>query len=613
MHIIILINNKYSEQYSARAPTSISTCDTCPGYGVKDLTMVPLPIANYDPSIGKYEAPGFLPSSCTPGMTAGYANSLSNVTVDLVDGYAGLAFIGGELIDNRAEQAVVYFNTKLGPQINSYILAYVDFPSNQLRMSKVNLWVNDGLVYLCTPESRVLSPNPDITSQDNIVTSWNSGSQMNVAQCQTCAGFGVSSFKFSTVESLPPTPEPSSSPVAQPSAEPTIEPTYAPSFAPSPLAPNAFLAPDGADGVIDGKQALLFWPVAQPTREPITQPTFAPIAGPTYYPVSEPTFMPTLQPTVAQPTNEPIVSPPTYEPTFLPSAEPTFFPVTPPTLYPVNSPTSEPNTAPTLYPTPGPTLSSTIILGRPCDATDDYLDQGGVTSGGAPVDGVMSSNGTILATSSPTLEPTFGPTVIVNLTPGPDFATAEPTLTPTFAPSYEPTFGPTVIVNLDPGPGEVFVTAKPSFSPTYGPTYEPTLEPTAQPSTVNEGEVVSSDGGSSFEPCIDHTPSNLMAEDEVNVYAPVTSSRTQFDVESLKSCENFPGYKTSMRLVASVPRKPSVAAGLSGAKKAIVRAKIAPMKNAPSQKKLTPVQEKYYAQLAAADTVKDKSSMKSLR
>jgi hypothetical protein len=232
--------------------------------------------------------------------------------------------------------------------------------------------------------------------------------------------------------------------------------------------------------------------------------------------------------------------------------------------------------------------------------TDDYLDQGGVTNGGTPVDGVMASNGTVLATKTPTLEPTFGPTVEVNLTPGPGFATAEPTLTPTFAPTYEPTFGPTVEVNLDPAPGEAFVTAQPSLSPTYGPTYEPTLEPTAQPSSAQEGEVVSSDGGSSFEPCIDHTPSNLMAVDEVNVYAPITTSKTQFDVESLKSCENFPGFKESMRLVASVPRKPSVVKGLSAANKA-------PVKSAKKKKKLTAIQEKYYAQLASADTVKGKS------
>jgi hypothetical protein len=130
-----------------------------------------------------------------------------------------------------------------------------------------------------------------------------------------------------------------------------------------------------------------------------------------------------------------------------------------------------------------------------------------------------------------------------------------------------------------------------------------------------------------------------MAEDSVNVYAPLTSTETQFDASSLKSCDQFPEFKSSMKLVATVPRKAAAApvkksqavpvtkaqaVPVKKAQAAPVKAKstktvAAPVKSKPvpsaaakiPKKKLTPAQEYYYAQFAASDAAKAKAGPES--
>ena len=246
---------------------------------------------------------------------------------------------------------------------------------------------------------------------------WNDGVEMNVASCQRCAGYGVTSFRFVVDEPYMHTPDPTTEPSAEPTVEPTEYPTTDPSEAPTMLPEGWYVDP------VDGQSKMS--PVAQPTEVPFVHPTFAPIPGPTFYPVTSPTQSPTAS-KVSRPTKEPTVMAAGIETDF-PIAEPTLSPFTNPTLIPVLDPTHEPITSPTQEPTPEPTETKI----EPC-SDQDYVKPE------ITVDGVPLS--TEVPTLAPTTEPTLGPTMI-----DPD-PTLSPTVTPTSAvPTVEPTLGPTFV------------------------------------------------------------------------------------------------------------------------------------------------------------------------
>jgi len=568
--------------WSARKKTKVSTCDTCPGYGIKNIA-VDKKVTGYDPLLNRYQALDYIPNSC-PGDDIGFAESYNNVSVVLVDSYAGVAYMGGQNIENGgAHIAVVFQNTALDETTNSFIVAYVDFAAFELRMVEVQMQVFNGVVKMCAPNAKFLKPRPDLVDHTNIIEFWNSGDPMNVASCLTCAGFGVTSFQFSVTDSLDPTPLPTAAPLAVPTEVPTISPTLGPTLAPTDLPPGWYLAPDAADGVIDGKQMVVQVPVTSPTAEPIIEPTFAPIPGPTYYPIAQPTLEPSFGPTFSEPTMPPVISNPTLEPTITPITEPTQVPVIPPTMYPVHDPTHEPIINPTPAPTTEPTTKTTIILGRPCDVSDDYTDEGGLTV-----------NGTSL--EPPTMEPTFGPTYPPDVPP-------PPTLAPTFQPTDEPTLGPTYPPDIIPPP---------TFAPTLPPTDSPTLYSTPYVT---------------YEPCIDtiysHDGSQLLS----NLYALPIHNALQLDAKTLKPCDRFPNFKSAMKLITKLDRnnlsqpiivtstKKSVEADIKNPSIAlsnnnneianpVAKPEVLETVKAPVKKELTPAQQFYLTHFAKLDQEK---------
>ena len=61
------------------------------------------------------KVPDYIPFAC-PGDNEGYAASLLNITVDLIDSYAGLAYLGGNNIIGKtglAHEAIIFFNRYL--------------------------------------------------------------------------------------------------------------------------------------------------------------------------------------------------------------------------------------------------------------------------------------------------------------------------------------------------------------------------------------------------------------------------------------------------------------------------------------------------------------------
>ena len=359
----------------------VSTCDTCPGFGVTDLVVGPS--SSVLSTTNSYQVLGFLPNTC-PGRYITDTDNFDNVTVDLVDGYAGVAYLGGAMV-TTPHDVVVYYNTEMGPNIRSYFAAYVDYSAFATRMVEIHLTISDGKLSLCAPEAKTYEGVPDLLNSGNVINFWNQAEPINVASCVKCAGYGITFFRFGVEQALPPTPLPTMSPIAPPTEQPSMEPTVEPTDRPTDLPPGQAFAPDEADGTIDGKPSIVTIPIASPTREPFTEPTFAPIPGPTFFPVASPTQEPSMEPTESSPTAAPIEHEPSEEPTKLPIAEPTLEPVTPPTFYPVNNPTKEPVATPTLEPSAEPSMGSTIILGRPCDVSDDYVDQGGPTIDGVPI------------------------------------------------------------------------------------------------------------------------------------------------------------------------------------------------------------------------------------
>ena len=78
----------------------------------------------------------------------GFAQNLANVSVEAIDGYAGLAFMGGSQIDGgevvdpgvEPRPAVIFPNTVIGDAV-SYIVGYVDEEAHELRMVEVSSYV----------------------------------------------------------------------------------------------------------------------------------------------------------------------------------------------------------------------------------------------------------------------------------------------------------------------------------------------------------------------------------------------------------------------------------------------------------------------------------------
>ena len=130
----------------------------------------------------------------------------------------------------------------------------------------------------------------------------------------------------------------------------------------------------------------------------------------------------------------------------------------------------------------------------------------------------------------PTMEPTTEPTL------GPTMKDPEPTLSPTVEPTTalptkEPTLGPTFVAKELYG---METTAMPTFAPTLVPTDEPTATPTPG-DTQAETEV----------PCLDQGAA---------LYVPQEFEMAKLNAAHLlKSCDQFPDFKKSMRLVASGP------------------------------------------------------------
>jgi hypothetical protein len=195
---------------------------------------------------------------------------------------------------------------------------------------------------------------------------------------------------------------------------------------------------------------------------------FAPTPSPTPYPTESPTDSPT-----ESPTDRPTAHIPTPDPTESPTPSPT------------ESPTYSP-TNPTPSPTPSPTFSPTFPTPEP---TYDW----GTTKSPTPS---PSLNVSSLGTGSPTLWPTYAPTV----------ATIAPTEIPTLRPTYEweryrppptpeptqrpitpwPTLEPTV-PHPTPAPTEIPTTGSPTYAPvpTPVPTF-PTPVPTPAPSLLRK-------------------------------------------------------------------------------------------------------------------------------
>ena len=488
------------QAWASHTQSLVSECDTCPGYGVMnveaDWTTV-----DYEGDVNKYQSVGFISQSC-PGDNYGHSDIIQNVTTELIDGYAGLAYLSGnDVRKGTGHEAVIFPNVEATMDNTiSYIVGYVDFVDWTMKMVEIQLTDLNGQVHLCAPRAKTYANAPDLVNKSNIDYFWDSAEGINVAACPSCAGYGVSSFRFETSELVMPTPIPTAFPIAVPTALPSEEPRASPTAEPTELPENAYLVPDGkgtdqevldevVDGTPDGKDTRRFYPVAEPTRMPIVEPSFAPIPGPTFFPVEQPTMEPSHDRVMH--TMPPTIIIPTLEPTREPSAEPTKTPLVPPTFYPVGVPTVEPITEPTPSPTIEPTEKSDVILGRPCEKNDDYVDQGGVTVNGTAVnqnpedeDIGTSEYLTMDPSPAPTLEPTLAPTEL--LEPG---ETAAPTLSPTFVPTVvdptpEPTMGPVEVLDE---PGE---------------TYHPSLAPTVVPTEASAAPTARVTFGDTLEPCV---------------------------------------------------------------------------------------------------------------
>merc|ERR1711871_231316 len=456
--------------WAGRDAVDLATCDDCVGYGIsKGLTLTSAPYT-YAGTVNKYQSSSYIHAKC-PGERLGHAQSMDNVTVDEIDSYAGLAFLGGANIDGslvtsegvKPHPAVVFYNTKIG-SAKSYIAAYVDIEASELRMVEMHLSVDTdaGRVRVCAPQAKTYSDVPDFVDSSNIISFWNEGEKMNVASCQKCAGYGVTMFRFNVDEKMAASPVPTAEPTLMPSPEPSVEPTPPPTMIPTELPEGSMLAPDAADGNVDGIQMVVPLPVAAPTEVPIITPTFAPISGPTFHPVAQPTSMP-VNNHEYPPTLEPSIPRPTEIVTGFPISDPTMKPVANPTLYPVMDPTKEPVATPTQEPTPEPTYEKL----EPC-AEKDYI---GEVIPAVTVDGQPLVEDSAEPTYEPSLRPTHGPTLA---DPVPTF---RPTQEPTTAfPTREPTFGPTFISQEIYG---METTASPTFAPTLQPTDFPSVPPSA--------------------------------------------------------------------------------------------------------------------------------------
>ena len=163
-----------------------------------------------------------------------------------------------------------------------------------MKMVEVQLSDLDGQVHLCAPRAKTYANAPDLVNKSNIDFFWDNAEGINVAACASCAGYGVSSFKFETSELIMPTPIPTASPLSVPTVAPSNAPRASPTAEPTELPEGAYIVPDGkgteqeileevVDGTPDGHDTRRFYPVAEPTRTPIVEPSFAPIPGPTFH------------------------------------------------------------------------------------------------------------------------------------------------------------------------------------------------------------------------------------------------------------------------------------------------------------------------------------------
>merc|ERR1711871_522110 len=493
--------------WAGRDVVDIATCDDCVGYGIRGgLTLTEAPYT-YAGTTNKYQSSSYIQEKC-PGTQLGFASSMDNVTVDEIDSYAGLAFLGGGNIDGslstaegvKPHPAVVFYNTMVG-NAKSYIAAYVDIEASELRMVELHLSVDTdkGFVKGCAPLAKTYSDVPDLVDSSNIINFWNDGTKMNVASCQKCAGYGVTMFRFNVEEKLALSPTPTAEPTLVPSPEPSTEPSPQPSMTPTELPEGFILAPDAADGAVDGVQMVVALPIAEPTEFPIITPTFAPISGPTFHPVSRPTSMP-VESVKISPTKQPLTTKPTKIETGFPITEPTEKPLANPTLFPVMDPTREPVATPTQEPTPEPTFEKL----EPCTEKDFTGEVIPVVT----VDGEPLVEDSAEPTYEPSLHPTHGPTLV---DPVP---TLKPTQEPTTAiPTLEPTFGPTFVAQEIYG---METTASPTFAPTLQPTDFPSVPPSA--ATTNGATL----GG----PCLDTG----------EVFAPVNDN-----MDTTDNTEGIPG------------------------------------------------------------------------
>lgn len=361
-----------------------------------------------------------------------------------------------------------------------------------------------------------------------------------------------------------PTPIPTASPLSVPTVAPSNAPRASPTAEPTELPEGAYIVPDGkgteqeileevVDGTPDGHDTRRFYPVAEPTRTPIVEPSFAPIPGPTFHPIEQPTFEPTHDRILH--TMPPTIIIPTMEPTREPSAEPTKTPVVPPTFYPVGVPTTEPITEPTPAPTLEPTEHSNLILGRPCEKDDDYVDQGGLTVNGTsitenPEDADIGTTEylTMDPSPAPTMEPTHAPTE--HLDPG---ETAEPTLSPTFQPTY-PSVAPTIEPTTEPTMGPVETLDEPGE--TYHPTLAPTIVPTEASAAPTAPPTARATFGDTLEPCVwegdIYAPdSSLSDNQDTDAIPDASNNRKLMQTVGMKSCTDHYGanFKKTLKLV----------------------------------------------------------------
>ena len=351
--------------WASRTPKKLSECDTCPGYGIKRLISSSNAMV-YEETESLYQVSEYISQSC-PGDENGYSNSLKNVTVELIDSYAGLAFLGGENVHGGdAQEAVVFFNRNLYP-VNVSI-SNVSAANDDLFVDNIDLYEDspDNVTYINGSDVNegmpIIKSNASIPTGNAVDGSGNVIEPIGISYVVGYVDHAEDAFKMVEVQvSVDNGLVHVCSPTAKTynSAPEQVNNTNIAYFWENADLMNVASCRQCAGyGVTMFKFSTFEGVAATPP------PSTAPVAVPTAIPTTEPTALPTFAPTnidlergnywaedaadgvidgerevvwvpVASPTKEPIV-----EPTFAPIPGPTFYPVTEPTVEPTMVPSS---------------------------------------------------------------------------------------------------------------------------------------------------------------------------------------------------------------------------------------------------------------------------------